>query len=114
MKVTTRHEKTDFGDVWYISSMPQGVFRFAIYRYDDDLKTVYLSNVLVGREHRNHGWGNVILEYADRIAKRMNANTLCLKVKRDSSVHEWYGRHGYSDMEVDGEEPQFMWMAKRI
>ena len=114
MKATTRHKKTDFGDVWYISSVPQGVFRFAIYRYDDDLETVHLSNVLVGREHRSHGWGNFILATANRIAKEMNADTLCLKVKRNSSAHEWYGRHGYSNLSVDEKEPQFIWMSKRI
>ena len=38
MKISVKQEKTDFGDVWYISSSPKGIFRFAIYRYDDDKK----------------------------------------------------------------------------
>ena len=38
MKVTAKHEKTDFGDVWYMSSTPKDIFRFAIYRYNDDKK----------------------------------------------------------------------------
>lgn len=37
-KASVKQEKTDFGDVWYISSSPKGIFRFAIYRYDDDKK----------------------------------------------------------------------------
>lgn len=114
MKITTKHEKTDFGDVWHILSEPQGIFRFAIYRYNDDKETIYLSNVFVDEEHREQGLGNSILNAADNIAKKLNAKTICLKVKRNSFVHEWYGRHGYSDLSVDEEEPQFIWMIKNI
>ena len=114
MKVTTNHEKTDFGDVWYMTSEPQDIFRFAIYRYDDDKETVYLSNVFVGKEHRKQGLGNIILNTVDKVAKKLKANTICLKVKQDSFVHEWYGRHGYSDLNIDEEEPQFIWMRKKV
>lgn len=55
MEVITKHEKTDFGDVWHMSSVPKDIFRFAIYRYDDDRETIYLSNVFVGKEHRKNG-----------------------------------------------------------
>lgn len=114
MKVTTKHEKTDFGDVWHISSEPQDVFRFAIYRYNDDKETIYLSNVFVSKEHRKQGLGNSILETADNIAKKLNAKIICLKVKQDSFAHEWYKKHGYSDLSVDEEEPQFIWMTKNM
>ena len=114
MKVTTKHEKTDFGDVWHMSSIPKDIFRFAIYRYDDDKDTVYLSNVFVDNAHRKQGLGNSILNTADKVAKKLKANTICLKVKQDTFVHKWYGRHGYSDLSVDEEEPQFIWMAKNI
>ena len=114
MKVTTKHEKTDFGDVWYVLSEPQDIFRFAIYRYDDEKEIIYLSNVFVGKEHRKQGLGNSILNATDKIAKNLNAQTICLKVKQDSFVHEWYERHGYSDLSVDEEEPQLIWMTKNI
>ena len=114
MKVTTKHEKTDFGDIWYMSSVPKDIFRFTIYRYDDNKENVYLSNVFVGKEHRKQGFGNNILNTADKIAKKLNAKIICLKVKQDSFVHEWYGRYGYSDLSVDEEEPQFIWMIKNI
>ena len=114
MKISVKQEKTDFGDVWYISSNPKGIFRFAIYRYDDDKKTIYLSNVFVDKEHRKEGIGNAILNAADKIAKKMNADSICLKVKRDSFVYEWYKRYGYSDLCVDDEDKEFMWMVKRF
>ena len=114
MKISVKKEKTDFGNVWYISSNPKGIFRFAIYRYDDDKKTIYLSNVFVDKEHRKEGIGNAILNAADKIAKKMNADSICLKVKRDSFVYEWYKRYGYSDLCVDDEDKEFMWMVKRF
>ena len=80
MKVTTKHEKTDFGDIWHMSSVPKDIFRFAIYRYDDDKETIYLSNVFVDKEHRKQGLGNSILNTADKVAKKLKANTICLKV----------------------------------
>ena len=112
MKVTAKHEKTDFGDVWYMSSAPKDIFRFAIYRYNDDKKIVYLSNVFVSKEHRKQGLGNSILNIADKVANKLKANTICLKVKQNTFVHEWYGRHGYYDLSVDEEEPQIIWMTK--
>ena len=112
MKVATKHEKTDFGDLWYMLSVPKDIFRFAIYRYDDDKETIYISNVFVSKEHRKLGLGNNILNIADKVAKKLKANAICLKVRQETFVHEWYGRHGYSDLSVDEEEPQFIWMAK--
>lgn len=114
MEVTTKHEKANFGDVWYMTSAPEGIFRFAIYRYDDDRETIYLSNVFVGKEHRKNGLGNIILNATDKVAKKLKATTICLKVKQDSFVHEWYGRHGYTDLSIDEEDPQFIWMTKNI
>ena len=77
-------------------------------------KTIYLSNVFVDKEHRKEGIGNAILNAADKIAKKMNADSICLKVKRDSFVYEWYKRYGYSDLCVDDEDKEFMWMVKRF
>lgn len=44
----------------------------------------------------------------------MNADSICLKVKQDSFVYEWYKRHGYSDLCTDEEDKDFMWMVKRF
>ena len=46
MKTVERHKKTDFGDVWYVNAI-DGTYRFAVYKYDDDNDTIYLSNVLL-------------------------------------------------------------------
>lgn len=112
MKVTIKHKKTDFGDVLYITS--KGIFRFALYRYDDDKEIVYLSNVFVNKKYRKNGLGTIILNTADNVTKKLKANTICLKVKQDSFVHDWYERHGYIDLNVDSKEHQFIWMSKSV
>ena len=113
MEITTKHKNTAFGDVWYVNST-DGSFRFAIYRYDDDFDTVYLSNVFVSEENRGKGYGNCILDATDNVAKEMGAKTIGLKVKKGSFAHQWYGRHGYSDLTDDEENPQFVWMTKSV
>ena len=110
---TTTHEKTDFGDLWYVNST-DGSFRFAIYRYDDDSDTVYLSNVFVREESRGKGYGNCILDTTNNMANEMSAKMIGLKVKKGSFAHQWYSRHGYSDLTDDEENSQFVWMTKSI
>ena len=111
--IITREEQTDFGKIWYVNSS-DNAFRFAVYRYDDDLDTVYLSNVFVSEKRRGNGLGNVILNSAESIAKNMGAKTICLKAKKNSVVYDWYARHGYTDIEPDIEDADYEWMQKNI
>ena len=111
MKIVERHKKTDFGDVWYVNAI-DGTYRFAIYKYDDDKDTIYLSNVFVKEESRRQGYGNEILNAAEDYARKMDASVICLKVLSGSDVHRWYKRHGYVDLEKDEEERGYMWMRK--
>lgn len=110
---TVREELTDFGKVWYIDS-PDCSFRFAMYRYDDDLETVYVSNIFVDEEKRGNGLGNMILDTATSMSKELGAKTMCLKVKKDSFAHQWYMRHGYTDIETDSENENYEWMRKQL
>jgi GNAT superfamily N-acetyltransferase len=115
METITTHKKTDFGDVWNINAT-DGTFRFAIYRYDDDTDTVYLSNVFVKKERRGQGYGNAILDTVDNIAKGMGATAICLTVKKDSFAHQWYERHGYEYLS-DNNDKDFanhIWMKKVV
>lgn len=111
MQTVEKHKKTDFGDVWYVNAI-DGTYRFAIYKYDDDDDTIYLSNVFVKEDSRRHGYGNEILTAAEDYARKFNASTICLKVLSGSDVHRWYKRHGYEDIEKDEEERGYMWMKK--
>jgi predicted GNAT family acetyltransferase len=113
MKTVERHKKTDFGDVWYVNAA-DGTYRFAVYKYDDDDDTIYLSNVFVKEDSRRQGYGNEILASAEDYANRLGASVICLKVLSGSDVHRWYKRHGYEDLEKDEEERGYMWMKKEL
>lgn len=113
MKTVERHKKTDFGDVWYVNAI-DGTYRFAVYKYDDDNDTIYLSNVFVKEDSRRQGYGNEILTSAEEYANRLGVSVICLKVLSGSDVHRWYKRHGYEDLEKDEEERGYMWMKKDL
>lgn len=91
--------------------MEDALTRFSIYRYDDDKGTIYLAGVYVSESIRGKGYGNEILSVADQIAKIMNAHTICLKVKKDIEARNWYSRHGYCEIEEEGD---YIWMKKNI
>lgn len=104
-------ETTDWGIVYYYKN---DCCRFALYAYNDDKNTMYLSNVNVEQSARGRGLGNKILELADKEAKKYNHSVICLKVITSSWVHDWYANHGYSDFCNDGEDSDYIWMKHTL
>lgn len=112
--LTVKEKNTEFGKVWFISEI-NGLFSFSLYRYDDDLDDIYLSDVVVRKEDRGKGFGNKILELAEKAARKMNAKEIRLKVDDSNQfAHDWYKRHGFSDMKHDKDETSRMWMKKKL
>lgn len=107
MKITK--EITGWGRIYYYK---EDYYEFALYTYNDDKKTMYLSNVKVNPKVRGRGLGNRILRFADKEAKKKNYTILCLNVLKSSWVHSWYSRHGYSDF-CDKNNDN-IWMKKYI
>ena len=91
--------------------MEEGIIRFSIYRYEDDKETIYLADVFVDEGHRGKGYGNEILTTAEKTAKQMGAKSICLKAEKDSFAYDWYTRHGFQDIEQDGD---YMWLRKNL
>ena len=67
-------ETTDWGIVYHYKN---DCCRFALYAYNDDKNTMYLSNVNVEQSVRGCGIGNKILELADKEAKKYNYAVIC-------------------------------------
>lgn len=103
----------DFGTVWKIYALDKS-FRFALYMYDDDEDTMYLSNIFVKKSERNQGLGDYILMSADELAKRVKAKQIILTVKDDSFMHNWYKRRDYKDLEINQDRPGYIWMIKNL
>jgi N-acetylglutamate synthase-like GNAT family acetyltransferase len=113
MKLNSTEETTDYGKIWKYEAQDKS-FHFAIYKYSDDDDTYYLANVFVDESRREEGFGNVILSTAEDMAEKANAKIMCLKAKTDSFVHNWYKRHGYTDIGIDETEPSYTWMKKNL
>lgn len=106
-----RTKNTDWGMQYFYSGYD---YTFALYVYNDDVKTMYLSNVFVSYFDRKQGIGNKILLMAETETRKHNANTICLKVLKSSWMHDWYKRHGYSDFREDEEDNEYIWMKHHI
>ena len=104
-------ETTDWGIIRYYKN---DYCRFALYAYNDDNNTKYLSNVKVEQSARCHGLGNKILELTNKEAKKYNYTIICLKVIISSWVHNWYANHGYNDFCYDSEDTNYVWMKHTL
>ena len=62
---------------------------------------IYLSNVFVDKDSRGKGLGNDILRKAEVEARKMGGAYLRLKCLSTAWVHEWYEKHGWSDLCAD-------------
>jgi N-acetylglutamate synthase-like GNAT family acetyltransferase len=103
-------ETTDWGVIYYYSNV---CCRFALYAYNDDKDTMYLSNVNVEQSERGGGLGNRILELADSEAKKYGYSVISLKVLKNSWVHDWYAKYGYKDFCLD-DDTDYVWMRHNL
>ena len=107
--MTVTKEITDWGIIYYYKN---DCCSFALYAYNDDKYSMYLSNVKVEESARGRGIGNKILELADKEARKYHYGVICLKVLKSSWVHDWYAKHGYKDFCYD--EDNYVWMKHTL
>ena len=87
--------------------------RFALYVYSDEPEMIYLSNVFVDKDSRGKGLGNDILRKAVVEARKMGGAYLRLKCLSTAWVHEWYEKHGWSDLCAD-KNVRYFWMEMKL
>lgn len=103
-------KKTEWGIVYIYRG---DNYRFSLYVYNDDMKTMYLSSVRVNPTVRKKGIGNYILDIAENEAKKYGADNILLIVSKSSWVHDWYKRRGFADFMID-KHKDYIWMQKQI
>lgn len=103
-------ERTDWGKIYYYYGKE---FRFALYIYDDDKDTIYLSNLDVYKNSQNQGIGNKILEFVIKEAIRYKTKYILLKCLKTSWVYGWYLRHGYEYHSID-KDSKYVWLKHTI
>lgn len=111
MKIQKRVNKTKWGTIVYYKEK-NNFFKFALYYYDDDPKTVYLANVRVNENVRKNGYGNTILRFVFKYAKENNFENIILKVDKSSWVKSWYERNGFIDL--NDADSNYIWMQKVV
>ena len=111
--MTTTEKKEDWGRIFFFDDK---YYRFALYIYDDDNETIYLSNVRVDSTMRKRGLGNEILVVAEEKAKEIESQVkfICLLCKDNSWIRKWYERHGYTFLSNDAKENGYVWLRKNI
>lgn len=112
MEFQETYQKSSFGDVWFYSTNYQKI-KFTLYAYEDDPNIIYLSNVRIDESLQGQGYGNEILKEAEQQALSKGFSTIELKVLINSWTHDWYRRHGYSDLCYD-ENKNYIWMKKEL
>jgi GNAT superfamily N-acetyltransferase len=86
-----------------------------VYWYSDDKDTIYLEGLSVDANFRQSGIGNILLNKLEEIGRNSRPSKfICLWVEKDSWMHEWYKRHGYSDLKDHELEKNSIWMRKEL
>ena len=80
--------------------------------YEDNPELCIFAHLLVDEDHRQKGYGTKALEQAEIISKDLGCDTIHLKVKTDSWMHNWYLRSGYKFL--TNAEDNYTWLTKSI
>lgn len=90
-----------------------GIGEACVYWYSDDTSTVYLCNLNVYPAHTKKGFGKELQTLREDIGRNLQAKHSCLWVQKNTWMHEWYKRRGYSDLK-DHSTKGYIWMIKQL
>ena len=83
-----------------------------IYWYNDDNSSVYLDMLSVKKNSRKKGLGTLLQNIREKIGIKSGAKISWLSVDKNSWMHTWYMRRGYTDCEYNVNEENMIWMKK--
>lgn len=84
-----------------------------IYQYKDDNTSVYIENLRVDSEYQRKGLGTRLLKMLEIFGKSLGATDSYLWVRKETWMHEWYKRKGYTDFKKH-DVINFIWMKKEL
>lgn len=71
---------------------------------DENIKScACIYNLSVEREFRKRGYGNRLLEEAEKVAQKLGASVVSLAAEKDKFTADWYKRKGYKPIFSDKE-----------
>ena len=92
----------------------QGDAFLHIYQFHDDPSIIYLESLSVSEHMRRKKRGRKLLRIGEQIGKLVSATSICLWVKKDTWMHDWYIRFGYVDWVEHSAEKNAIWMKKSL
>lgn len=91
------------------------LFRFCLYRYDDEPDIFYLSSLWVNEKIRKMGAGTNLVNFAKReVRTEFSGDELRLSVVRGSFMQDMYENLGFKFLCVNDEIPIQDWMCCKI
>lgn len=84
----------------------------SVYWFDDSDISIYIANLSVSENYRGLDIGNILFDSCEEIGKSIGAKSSTLWVLKNSWMHEWYGRKGYSDFKPYEGDSKLIWMKK--
>lgn len=107
------HVTTDYwGDSAFLVSI-DGNSIVRIYWYPKD-EFAYIDMLSVSDKFRGYGEANRILGAAENMIKEIGFKSAKLCVLDKEWMHQWYIRRGYTDIELDADQNEYMWMIKDL
>lgn len=71
---------------------------------DENVKScAYIYNLSVEEKYRRIGFGNMLLEEAEKVAQKLGTNVVSLAAEKDKFMANWYKRKGYKPLFSDKE-----------
>lgn len=104
-------------EIYTIDIKIDNIAKCFLYYYSDDDETIYISNIKVKSNKRYNGYGNKILDLAERICNILNRKRILIVANKKSFVYDWYYRRGYrefSNNKCIGNREDYKWMIKKI
>lgn len=88
-------------------------YQGCVYQYMDDKSSVYLSNLKVDLEYQRKGLGIRLLRILEILGRSLGATYSYLWVEKQSWMHKWYKRQGYTNFKQHN-DINFIWMKKKL
>lgn len=71
---------------------------------DENVKScACIYSLSVEKQHQRKGYGNMLLEEAEKVAQRLGASVVSLAAEKDKFTANWYKRKGYKPLFSDKE-----------
>ena len=84
-----------------MTSSGEGICSVSI---DENIRScACIYNLSVEEKCRGRGYGNRLLEEAEKVAQKQGASVVSLSAKKGSFMHDWYQRRGYKPVFSDSE-----------